>query len=92
MFAEAVFAAEEARPREGRADQVRRAVELAHHGKLSKSLGALTSGGILPLEEETVRDAFTAILQPNNPGPVEGWRAFVTRVGDEGPESDVYKF
>ncbi len=29
-------------------DQARRAAELAHFGKVSKALGALTSGGVLP--------------------------------------------
>jgi hypothetical protein len=92
MFREAVVAAEAAEPRGGRADRVRRAVELAHLGKVSKSLGALTTGGTLPLEEEAVRDAFTAILQPNSPGPIEDWRTFVARAGVEGPDSAVYKF
>ena len=52
-------------------------MELAHQGKVSKALGALTAGGMLPLEEESVRDAFTALLQPDNAPPPVSWRTFV---------------
>ena len=69
LFDEAA-AAEVAGPRGGQVDRVRRAVELAHLGKVSKAFGALTSGGVLPLEEAAVRDAFCAFLQPNNESPI----------------------
>ncbi len=59
-------------PRCGQVDQVRRAVELAHLDKVSKSFGALTSGGVLPLEEAAVREAFRTFLQPNNESPIAG--------------------
>ena len=62
MFNEAVEAALAAGPRQGNADKSRRAQELARLGNVSKALGALTSGGILPLDQEAVRDAFTALL------------------------------
>ena len=92
MFGEAIVSAEASGPRGGQANRVRRAVELAHLGKVSKALGALTSGGILPLEEQAVRDAFTTLLQPYNLEPPEEWRAFVVGAGGAAPSSDVYKF
>ncbi len=59
-------------------NQVQRAVvELAHLGKVSKSFGALTSDGVLPLEEAAVREAFSTFLQPNNESPIAGWCDFV---------------
>jgi hypothetical protein len=64
-------------------DQVRRAVELAHLGKVSKSFGALTSGVVLPLEEAAVREAFSTFLRPNNESPIAGWRDFVTQSGGQ---------
>jgi len=70
LFDEAAAAAEVAGPKGGQVDQVRRAVELAHLGKVSKAFGALASGGVLPLEEAAVRDAFCAFLQPNNESPI----------------------
>ena len=79
-------------PRGGQVDQVRRAVELAHLGKVSKSFGALTSGGVLPLEEAAVREAFSSFLQPNNESPLAGWRDFVTQSGGADPGSAVYNF
>jgi hypothetical protein len=78
LFDEAATAAEVAGPRGGQVDQVRRAVELAHLGKVSKAFGALTSGGVLPLEA-AVRDAFCAFLQPNNESPIASWRDFVVQ-------------
>ena len=92
LFNEAAAAAEMAGPRGGQVDQVRRAVELAHLGKVSKSFGALTSGGVLPLEEAAVREAFSTFLQPNNESPIAGWRDFVTQSGGADPGSAVYKF
>ena len=92
LFREAMAAAETLGPRDGQVDQARRAVELAHLGKISKALGALTSGGVLPLEEEAVRDAFTALLRPYGLPPPLGWREFVTQAGGEAPESNVFKF
>ena len=92
LFDEAAAAAEVAGPRGGQVDQARRAVELAHLGKVSKAFGALTSGGVLPLEEEAVRDAFSAFLQPNNEPPIAGWRDFVMQSGRADPGSAVYKF
>ncbi len=71
---------------------MRRAVELAHLGKVSKAFGALTSGGVLPLEEAAVRDSFSAFLQPNNEPPIAGWREFVVQSGGAEPGSTVYKF
>ena len=48
---------------------------------------------MLPLEEESVRDAFTALLQPDNAPPPVSWRTFVEQTeGAPPPESDVYKF
>ena len=79
-------------PQGGQVDQVRRAVELAHLGKVSKSFGALTSSGVLPLEEAAVREAFSTFLQPNNESPIAGWRDFVTQSGGADPGSAVYKF
>ena len=67
-------------PRDGQVDQARRVVELAHLGRM------------LPLEEEAVRDAFTALLQPYGPPPLLGWREFVTQTGGEAPEINVFKF
>ena len=72
LFDEAAAAAEMAGPRGGQVDQVRRAVELAHLGKASKAFGALTSGGVLPLEQEAVREAFSTFLQPNNESTIVG--------------------
>ena len=40
----------------GETSSVRKAVELAHLGKVSETFGALTSGGVLPLEEAAVRE------------------------------------
>jgi len=51
LFDEAAAAAEVAGPRGGQVDQVRRAVELAHPGKVSKAFGALASGGFYPLRK-----------------------------------------
>jgi hypothetical protein len=48
LFREAMAAAEILGPRGGQVDQARKAVELAHLGKVSEALGALTSGGVLP--------------------------------------------
>ena len=92
LFNEAAAAADMAGPRCGQVDQVWRAVELAHLGKVSKSFGALTSGGVLPLEEAAVREAFSTFLQPNNESPIAGWRDFVTQSGGADPGSAVYKF
>ena len=94
MFGEAIVSAEASGPRGGQADRVRRAVELAHLGKVSKALGALTSGGILPLEEQAVYRARrvhhpAAAVQLE---PPEEWRAFVVGAGGAAPSSDVYKF
>ncbi len=66
--------------------------ELAHLGKVSKALGALTSGGVLPLEEEAVRAAFTALLRPYGLPPPLGWRELATQARGAAPESIVYKF
>ena len=92
LFNEAAAAADMAGPRCGQVDQVWRAVELAHLGKVSKSFGALTSGGVLPLEEAAVREAFSSFLQPNNESPLAGWRDFVTQSGGADPGSAVNKF
>ena len=60
--------------RQGSADKARRAQELARLGNVSKALGALTSGGVLPLDQEAVRTAFTALLQPgSSPELPERW-------------------
>jgi len=97
LFSEAVSAAE-ALPdvqrgikTDGRGN---RAVELAHRGSVSKALGALTAGGMLPLEEEEVREAFSRLMQPNGePAPAE-WKDFVRAQGSQAqpPDSDQYKF
>ena len=65
LLREAMAAAETLGPRGGQVDQARRAVELAHLGKVSKALGALTSGGVLPLEEEAVRDRASPTIRPS---------------------------
>jgi hypothetical protein len=92
LFAEASATAEVASRVSGQSDRVRRAVELAHLGKVSKAMGQLTSGGTLPLEEETVRDAFANMLQPFNLPPPEGWETYVTSVDGEAPRNGVYNF
>ena len=97
LLREAVAAAEghmeSASGRDARAEKARRAVEMAHLGKVSKALGSLASGGVLPLEEAPVREAFAALLQPHGRGPPPAWRDFVRTVGGAaGPESDDYKF
>jgi hypothetical protein len=89
LFGEAVVAAEAPWSRNGRADRVRRTVELAHLGKVSKSLGALTYWGILPLEEAAVRGAFTTLLQPHSKDPPGDGRTFVVGAGGAGPASAV---
>jgi len=79
----------------GHADnKAQRAVELAHLGNVSKALSALTSGGVLPLEEAAVREAFTALLQPERAEPPPEWREFVRNGGGDlpPPNSDTYKF
>jgi hypothetical protein len=67
-------------------------VELAHLDIISKSFGALTSGGVLPLEEAAVLEAFSTFLQPNNESPIAGWRDFAMRSGGADPASAVFKF
>ena len=73
-------------------DPVRRSVELAYLGKVSKAFGPLSSGGILPLEEASVRDAFSACLQLNHDLSIGGWREFVVQAGGTEPGSARYKF
>ena len=48
LFDETAAAAELAGPRGGQGYSVRRAVDMAHLGEVSKAFGALTSGGALP--------------------------------------------
>jgi len=92
LFDEAAAAAELAGPQGGQVDPVRRAMELAHLVKVSKALGAVTSGGVVPLGEAAVRDSFSAFLRPNNEPPIAGWREFVVESGGAETGSAVYKF
>ena len=95
IFAESVEAALAAGRRQGSADKARRAQELARLGNVSKALGALTSGGVLPLDQEAVRTAFTALLQPgSSPELPERWRTFVEQGGGAvpPPQDPVYRF
>ena len=73
--------------------KAKRAVELAHMGSVSKSFGALTAGGVLPLAEEAVREKFTKLLQPNDEALPADWRSFVRGTDNAPPvTSSVYKF
>ena len=95
IFAESVEAALAAGRRQGSADKARRAQELARLGNVSKALGALTSGGVLPLDQEAVRTALTALLQPgSSPELPERWKTFVEQGGGTvpPPQDPVYRF
>ena len=76
-----------------RIGKVKRALQRARQGSVSKAVGALRGGGILPLEQERVRLAFAGLLVPhlgNDPLPFAQAARLVD--GSPSPDSDMFKF
>ena len=76
-----------------RVGKVKRALQRARQGSVSKAVGALRGGGILPLEQERVRLAFAGLLAPhvgNDPLPFAQAARLVD--GSPSPDSDMFKF
>ena len=68
-----------------------RAVRLAHQGRVSKALGALASGGILPMDEPAVQEAMSALLQTGASEAPLRWQDFVHANG-RADTDDAFKF
>ena len=84
---------EEDRGVDPRVGKVKRALQRARQGSVSKAVGALRGGGILPLEQERVRLAFAGLLVPHaGDDPLPFAQAARLVDGSPSPDSDLFNF